>query len=96
MVKGLVEEFQPERIVLIGSYARGEATRDSDVDLVVVMRANGSKREQQLRMRVALRDVHVPKDILVVTAREWHVQRNIPGTIVWPARREGVVLYEKA
>ncbi len=37
MVERIVREFQPSRIILFGSYARGEAAADSDVDLLVVM-----------------------------------------------------------
>jgi predicted nucleotidyltransferase len=95
MVRRIVTRFRPERIVLFGSRARGTAGWDSDVDLLVVMPANGSKRDQRLAIRMALHDIHIPKDILVVTPREWDIQRDIPGTLVWPARREGVVLYER-
>jgi predicted nucleotidyltransferase len=95
MVKRIVDQFRPERIILFGSRARGTAERDSDIDLLVVMPVKGSRRDQRLAIRMALRDVSIPKDVLVVTPREWDIQRDIPGTLVWPARREGVVLYER-
>jgi predicted nucleotidyltransferase len=95
MVRRIVAQFHPERIILFGSQARGDATRNSDVDLLVVMPVNGSKRDLRLALQMALRDVHFPRDILVATPYEWSVQKNIPGTIVWPARREGIVLYER-
>jgi predicted nucleotidyltransferase len=95
MVRRIVAQFRPERVVLFGSQARDDATWESDVDLLVVMPVNGSKRERRLAIQMALRDIHIPKDILVVTPREWDIQRSIPGTLVWPARREGVVLYER-
>lgn len=95
MVRRIVAQFRPERVVLFGSQARGDATSESDVDLLVVMPVNGSKRERRLAIQMALHDIHVPKDILVVTPREWDIQRGIPGTLVWPARQEGVVLYER-
>ena len=95
MVHRIVAQFQPERIVLFGSQARDDATWDSDIDLLVVMPVNGSKRAKQLEVRIALRDVHYPKDVIVVTPDEWVKHRNIPGTIVRPARLEGKVLYER-
>jgi predicted nucleotidyltransferase len=95
MVRRIAAQFRPERIILFGSQARGDATRSSDVDLLVVMPVNGSKRDLRVALQMALRDVHFPRDILVATPHEWNVQKNIPGTIVWPARREGVVLYER-
>lgn len=93
MVKRIVERFDPERIILFGSHARGEADRGSDVDLLVVMKVEGSKREKQLELRGALRDIHVPKDIIVSTPDEFEWRKEIVGTIERPAVREGRVLY---
>ena len=95
MVDRIVARFQPERIVLFGSYARGTAGPDSDVDLLVVMPVAGSKLEKQVEIRVALHDIRFPKDVIVVTPEEWRAQRTIPGTVVRPARLEGRVLYER-
>jgi predicted nucleotidyltransferase len=95
MARRIVAQFQPERIVLFGSYARGNAGPDSDIDLLVVMPVSGSKLDKQVEIRVALHDIRFPKDIIVVTPDEWRKQRTIPGTIVRPARLEGRVLYER-
>lgn len=54
MVRRIVERFDPERIILFGSHARGEATEDSDVDLMVVLRNVVSKREKAIEIRGAL------------------------------------------
>jgi predicted nucleotidyltransferase len=66
----LLAAFNPERIILFGSVARGEATRDSDVDLLVVMPVEGLKRQKQLEIRRAFRGVRVPVDIVVTTPEE--------------------------
>jgi predicted nucleotidyltransferase len=96
MARRLARRFSPEQIILFGSHARGDAGPDSDVDLLVVTPITGSKRETQVAMRVALHDFRVPYDIIVVTPDEVERRRNIPGTIVWPALREGKVLYVRA
>ncbi len=93
MVQRLVRQFDPEQIILFGSQARGTAGPDSDVDLLVVTPVGGSKRDMEIKMRVALHDVRVPKDIIVVTPEEVERNRNITGTLVYPALREGKVLY---
>jgi len=49
MVRRIVRQFRPERVILFGSHARGEAGPDSDVDLLVVMRVEGSRREKDAR-----------------------------------------------
>lgn len=96
MVKRLVERFDPDQIILFGSHARGTAGPDSDVDLLVVMPVSGPKREKQIEMRVALHDIAVPKDIILVTPEQVAQRRNIVGTIIRPALREGKVLYVRA
>ena len=93
MVRRIVEGFHPDRIVLFGSHARGDAGPDSDVDLLVVMPVEGSKREKQIEIRLALHDIPVPKDIVVITPEELERKRRVPGTVVRPALQDGEVLY---
>ncbi len=93
MVKRIVREFRPAKVILFGSHARGEAGPDSDVDLLVVMDCKGSKREQQLAIRLALHEFRIAKDVIVTTPEEFAWRKEIPGTIERPAAREGKVLY---
>ena len=95
MVSRIVERFQPDKVILFGSYARGEASGDSDVDLLVVMPVSGSKRAKQVEVRLALHDIRLPKDIIVVTPDEFRRRQNVVGTIVRPAVKEGKVLYAR-
>ncbi|MEK6538132.1 MAG: nucleotidyltransferase domain-containing protein [Nitrospirota bacterium] len=95
MVRRIVERFHPEKVILFGSFARGTAGPDSDVDLLVVMRVRGSKRKTQLRIRTALHDILLPKDVIVSDSAEFEWRKEVAGTIEWPAAREGKVLYAK-
>ena len=95
MVERLVDRFDPDQIILFGSQARGTAGPGSDVDLLVIMPVSGSKRAKQLEMRVALHDITVPKDIILATPDEVARRRDIVGTIIRPALREGKVLYAR-
>lgn len=96
MVRRIVDRFNPERIILFGSHARGTGGPDSDVDLLVVMHVTGSKRAKRLEIRALLSGMGLPKDIIVVTPEEVERFRDIPGTIIRPALKEGKVLYERA
>jgi predicted nucleotidyltransferase len=96
MARVIVERFHPLKIILFGSHARGGADADSDVDLLIVMPTNGSKREQRLAIRAAVGEFALPKDIVVVTPDEFEAYRDAIGTIVRPAVREGVVLHDEA
>jgi predicted nucleotidyltransferase len=96
MVRRIVDRFSPERIILFGSHARGTNDIDSDVDLLVVMHGPLSRREQTVEIRKALADLPVGKDVIVVSPGYFERYRDIVGTVVWPAVREGRVLYERA
>ncbi len=96
MVDRIVEQFHPEQIILFGSYARGNAGSDSDVDLLVVMPVAGSKREKMVEIGLALHDIPMPKDILVSTPEEFAWRKDVVGTIEHPAAQEGAVLYARA
>jgi predicted nucleotidyltransferase len=96
VVRRIAKRFQPEKIILFGSHARGQATPDSDVDLLVVMDFKGSKLKQMVELRGALGDSTVPVDILVTTPTDFAWRKDIVGTIEWPASREGKVVYARA
>lgn len=96
MVRRIVQQFGPDSVILFGSHARGDARPDSDIDLLVVMAVEGSKREKQIEIRIALHDFHVPNDVVVVTPEEVARKRDVVGTIVRPALKEGKVLYARA
>ncbi len=95
MVRRIVERFDPEKIILFGSHARGTAGPDSDVDLLVVMHVQGSKREKGVEIGVALHDIRIPKDIIVTTPEAFEWRKEVVGTIERPAAREGKVLYAR-
>lgn len=65
------------------------------MDLLVVMPVKGSKRDQQVRIRGALHDVGVPKDIIVTSPEDFAWRKDVTGTIEYPAAREGKVLYAR-
>lgn len=95
MTQCIVERFAPERIIAFGSWARGEHDTDSDIDFLVVMPYKGSKRENQVAIRRALKDFTVPKDIIVTDSEELSQKQKINGLIFRAAVSEGVVLYER-
>ena len=96
MVRRIVTRFNPLKVILFGSHARGDAGPDSDVDLLVVLPPNGSRRQQAIEIDVALSGIRLPVDVIVVTPDDIVRDRDIPGTVVRPALREGRVLYERA
>ena len=95
MVERIVARFQPARILLFGSRARGTDNRWSDVDLLVVMDEVEDKRRAAVEMRRALGDLSVSKDIVVTTHEEIARRGNVVGSVLRAALREGKVVYER-
>ena len=83
-----------ERIILFGSRARGEATSESDYDILVVTREKLGRREKlELATRVATRiarEYLTPVDIIVRSRDEWLEHSKIVGTIEEVAASEGI------
>jgi predicted nucleotidyltransferase len=95
MVSRIVSRFDPEQIILFGLHARGDARPDSDVDLLIVLPLSGSRHEKQVEIRLALKDIRIPKDIVVTTPEDFLWRKEVPGTIERPAAREGKLLYAR-
>jgi predicted nucleotidyltransferase len=79
-VKALAEGAHPQKILLFDSYARGDATADSDLDLLVIEDEVSDRASEMVRLRRLLRPLRVPADVLVYSADEvsrWGAQ---PGT----------------
>jgi predicted nucleotidyltransferase len=98
VVERVVEQFDPLKVIVFGSVARGEANYDSDLDLLVVFDRveREDKRELAIQVRLAMTDVPAPIDVIVADPEEIERRGNMVGTILYPALREGKVLYERA
>ncbi|WP_157265890.1 nucleotidyltransferase domain-containing protein [Azohydromonas aeria] len=92
-VAALVAAANPQRIVLFGSHARGDAGPDSDLDFLVVEKEVAHRGKEMVRLSRALRPLGVPADVLVVTEEELQQWGNEPGSVYWWALKEGRVLH---
>jgi hypothetical protein len=59
------------------------------------MPVTGSKRRTAVEIDLALAGIGLPKDVIVVTPEEVERYRDVVGTIIYPALREGKVLYDR-
>lgn len=94
-VRRIIEKFNPEKIILFGSYAYGQPTADSDMDLMVIMNTEEKPNKRAVPLRKALKGIGIPKDIIVKTPEEFDRFKNIVGTVIYPAAHKGKVLYER-
>lgn len=100
MVDIIVSEADPEKVILFGSRARGDARPDSDVDFVVVASEpfgeDRDRRAETMRIWHALSGLGVSKDILVYSSDEWEYWHDCMNHVLGRAFHEGRVLYEKS
>ncbi|MBI4741272.1 MAG: nucleotidyltransferase domain-containing protein [Betaproteobacteria bacterium] len=87
---------QPARVIVFGSYARCDATEDSDLDLPVVEKRVVDDTREYLRLREAVGSVGVGVDLLLLSESGFEKRRHWWTTPVYWAEREGKVLYEFA
>lgn len=96
VARRIAERFRPERIVLFGSYARGDATEDSDIDLLVVMgRAPAATRRGAPIIRMLAEEFPLPVDVVVRSEEAFGRSKDVLGTLSHHVQQEGVVLYER-
>jgi predicted nucleotidyltransferase len=96
MIERIVATAHPQQVILFGSRARGAASPDSDVDLLVVMDDDEVDRKSAtIALRVAVADAALPKDIVVTTPGEIATRGQLRSTVLYTALREGRVLYAR-
>jgi predicted nucleotidyltransferase len=95
VVQQLIKAARPKKIILFGSYARGEVTRDSDLDVLVITRDDvESPGSESVRLRKAVSDINMPMDILVVPNSRFQALREKIGLIYREVEHRGKVVYE--
>ncbi len=94
IVRRILSVCKPDRIILFGSAATGEMTRDSDIDLLIVESEPGDRREESVRIRRTLRRLGYPFDVIVVPTDYFERTKDILGSVSYPANRNGRAVYE--
>ena len=96
IVEKIVREIQPEKIILFGSYARGDFSRQSDLDLFIIKEGKESSRIMRRKVDNLLWGRHFPVDLIVRKPEEveWNFKAKNP-FYLYHIFRDGKVLYEK-
>ncbi|HDN83496.1 MAG TPA: nucleotidyltransferase domain-containing protein [Candidatus Altiarchaeales archaeon] len=96
IIRRIVSVIDPEKIVLFGSYAYGEPKKESDLDLLVIIKESSLPRyKRSVPIYRALAGILIPKDIIVYTEKEVEEWRNVPLAFITTIIRKGKVIYEK-
>ncbi len=93
LVRRIVEESAPLRVMIFGSSARGDSGKDSDIDILVVMPDGIHRRHTAQKLYRNIRDAKVPFDILVATPADLEKYKDNPGLIYHTIMLEGETVY---
>jgi len=94
ITKRLIIELNPIKIYLFGSYVWGNPSKDSDLDLLVVVKhSEFSPAKRASRAYRCLRDIFFPLDILVKTKDEMDRFSKVPAALESKIIRQGKLLY---
>ncbi len=91
----IIATVQPQRILLFGSVSRSQSTSDSDLDKLVIVRGPAHRRALAQEIYKNLRGILTPVYIVVATEQDIQQHGQAIGSILRPALREGVVVYER-
>ena len=93
----IVREYQPDKIILFGSWARGDADEQIDLDLLVISDREKAlpRYKRGLDVRLSLSQFQSPKDILFYTHEDVDRWRDVPHTFINTVLNEGRALYER-
>jgi uncharacterized protein len=95
IVRRIVETAQPDKIILFGSRARGDARPNSDFDVLVIKESSEPRYRRSVPLYVALADLPGEVEVMVYTPEEIEEWRDVPQAFVTTAVREGTTIYER-
>jgi predicted nucleotidyltransferase len=99
-----LKQSNPYRIILFGSYAKGTANENSDIDMMVILDNNDVAKNYEERLQKKLyinklvRKINykIPLDILVYSREEYRIVKNCGNYFIDEIEKTGKILYEKA
>ena len=91
-----LKPLNPLKIIIFGSYAYGNPTKDSDLDICVVEKDYSNRWEEKKKIREALKDINISKDILNPRLDEYEFYKKEYGSVYKDIEDKGVVLWQSS
>ena len=96
VVTRIVSRFNPDKIILFGSYANGTQNADSDLDLLIIQDSELPMQKRGFEIRKSLIGTMVPIDLLIYTKSEFDQEKSLAFSFLNSAIKNSIVLYERA
>ena len=93
IVNKIAINFNPDKIILFGSYAAGNPSNDSDLDLLIIKDTDQPQHQRSYEIHKSLIGKMVPIDILVYTMKEFEQEKNEKNSFLYSAIRTSKILY---
>ena len=93
-VQKVVERFHPKKMILFGSYASGTATRNSDIDLLIIFPKSGNRARRYVEISRELEPMLLPIDLLIRSAKDIQYRLKIGDSFIAEIINKGKILYE--
>ena len=81
VVRRALAVAKPDRIILFGSAATGQMTKDSDIDILIVEPAAENRHAESVAITDAIGDVRFPVDVKIISSERFGATKNIIGGI---------------
>jgi uncharacterized protein len=94
VIQAIVENFDPEKIIIFGSYVTDNPTVDSDLDIMVIMESDQPRHLRSIPIQLLFRPMPCSMDILVFTPAEVDYWNSTVNHIITEAFRTEKVVYE--
>lgn len=93
---GIATKFNPDKIILFGSYANGTQKEDSDIDLLIIQDTDLPIQQRGFDIRMSLIGSRMPFDIVIYTKTEFEQERAINSSFLNSAMKNSKLLYERS
>ena len=93
ILERIIRVASPDKVILFGSYARGEATKGSDIDLIVLKKGVKQRKKLAQDIYIALIGIPASVDVIVETPERLEKYKTMPGMIYKHVLSEGLVVY---
>jgi len=91
----IVKKFDPDKIILFGSYASGNPNTDSDIDLLIIQDTDLPPQKRSFAIQKSLIGSMIPIDILVYTNKEFEQEMDKKYSFISSAVKTSKVIYER-
>ncbi len=95
IVKKIASGYNPEKIILFGSYVTGTATEDSDIDIFVIKDSELPRPQRIMQLRRMLIGSQIPMDLIVYTPGEVDKEKDEKYSFVYEVLNSGKTVYER-